>query len=616
MPGTASLRRAPAIHALFAAGLLFAIRGVPAAEPHQDLDPAVPVDPLRQAYFGDMHLHTSNSFDAAWAGVRTTPADAYRYAEGFPIQYMGRQIKRNVPLDFLAVSDHAEYMGVVMQILNKDPRFDGTDWYKSLTDATKSGITRIMGSGFSGRGGVIAELNTDSIRHDNWQRVIDTANQFNQPGKFTAFAAFEWSDTPGGSHDHRVVVFRGPDYPQLPFSALESRNPADLWRYADANRANGIDSVLIPHNPNLSDGLQFSLNGYDGNPMTRDYAAAKARNEPLVEITQIKGTSETRPELSPDDEFAGFEVIDHFVGDRKGKLDGSYARQALTRGFQIAERTGVNPYRLGFEGGSDFHGAAEATEEDNFPGALGDNDLHTKENAPHLLNDLNAVLHQPTAVLSASGITGVWAEQNTREAIFAALQRREVYATSGTRIQVRMFGGWDYPTGLVNQSHWLTTAYAKGVPMGGDLPAVPAGKHAPRFVVQALKDPNGANLDRIQIIKVWRRNGQDHEQVFDVAWSGNRRPDAKTGKVPAVGNTVDATKAAYTNTIGAAQLSGEWVDPAFDPAVSSAYYARVIEIPTPRWTTYLSVQYDLPLTKARDYWLQERAWTSPIFYTH
>jgi len=615
MPGSAWIRVAAASCAWLAAGLLLAAQPARAAGPGVDTDSALPADPLRKVYFGDLHLHTSNSFDAAWAGVRTTPGDAYRYARGQPIQYMGKPIQRHAPLDFLAVTDHSEYMGVVMQILDKDPRFAGTDWSKTISDTDKSGISRIMGSGFRGNA-YFPELNTEAIKKDNWQRVIDAANQANQPGKFTAFVAYEWSDTPGGSHDHRVVIFRGPQYPEVPFTALDSRNPADLWRYADANRARGIDSVLVPHNPNLSDGLQFSLNGSDGNPMTRDYAEAKARNEKLVEITQIKGTSETRPELSPDDEFAGFEVIDHFVGDRKGKLDGSYARQALTRGFQIAERVGVNPYRLGFEGGSDFHSGAPSTEENNFPGALGDNDSHSKDNAPHLLNDMNAVLHQPTAVLSASGITGVWAEQNTREALFAALQRREVYATSGSRIQVRMFGGWDYPAGLIKQSRWLATAYAKGVPMGGDLPAAPAGRRAPHFLVQALKDPDGANLDRIQVIKVWRKAGQDHEKVFDVVWSGHRKPDPKTGKVPAVGNTVDPKRAAYSNTIGAAQLSGEWTDPDFDASAPAAYYARVIEIPTPRWTTYLSVQYGLPLTTARDYWLQERAWTSPIFYSH
>lgn len=609
MSATAFHRTASTITLLLVAGAAIA------AAPRADVDANVPVHPERQAYFGDLHLHTSNSFDAAWASVRTTPADAYRYAKGFPIQYLGKEIKRRTPLDFLAVTDHSEYMGVVMGLINKDSDFEGTNWFEAIGDGNRAEISKIMGSGFSGRGGTFNELNTDLVKRGNWQRVIDAANQANQPGKFTAIVGYEWSDTPGGSHNHRVVLFRGPQYPDAPFSALDSRNPMDLWRYADANRARGIDSVLIPHNPNLSDGLQFSLNMPDGNPITREYAEAKARNEKLVEVSQIKGTSETRPELSPDDEFAGFEVIDHFVGERKGKLEGSYVRQALTNGFAVAERVGVNPYRFGFEGGSDFHSGAAASEEDNFPGALGDNDSHSPENAPKLMTELNQVLRQPTAVLSASGITGVWAEQNTREAIFAAFQRRETYATSGPRMQVRMFGGWDYAAGLVNTSHWLATAYAKGVPMGGDLAKAPAGKRAPRFLLQALKDPDGANLDRIQVIKVWRKGGKDFEKVYDAVWSGNRKADAKTGKVPAVGNTVDAKTATYTNTIGAAQLSGEWVDPDFDATVSAAYYARVIEIPSPRWTTYLSVEQNIPLTTARDAWLQERAWTSPIFYT-
>lgn len=606
MSGTHLLR------GLVAAGLLIA--AADAAGQRLDIDPAVPVHPLRQVYFGDLHLHTANSFDAAWAGVRTTPADAYRHAKGFPIDYLGNQIQRKAPLDFLAVTDHSEYMGVVMGLINKDSDFEDTNWFQTMGEGNQAEISRIMGSGFSGRGGTFNELNSDRIKRSNWQRVIDAANQANQPGKFTAIVGYEWSETPGGSHFHRVVLFRGPTYPDAPFSALDSRDPMDLWRYADANRARGIDSVLIPHNPNLSDGLQFSLNMPDGNPMTREYAEAKARNEKLVEITQIKGTSETRPELSPDDEFAGFEVIDHFVGQRTGRLEGSYVRQALTNGFAIAERVGVNPYRFGFEGGSDYHSGASSTEEDNFPGALGNNDSQSRENAPALLTENNSVLRQPTAVLSASGITGVWAEQNTREAIFAAFQRREVYATSGPRIQVRMFGGWDYAAGLVNSSRWLATAYAQGVPMGGDLPRAPAGNRAPRFLLQALKDPDGANLDRIQVIKVWRRNGQDHEKVYDAVWSGDRRANA-SGKLPAVGNTVDPATATYANTIGAAQLTGEWADPDFDPAVPAAYYARVIEIPTPRWTTHLSVEQNLPLTTAREPSLQERAWTSPIFYT-
>jgi Protein of unknown function (DUF3604) len=334
-----------------------------------------------------------------------------------------------------------------------------------------------------------------------------------------------------------------------------------------------------------------------------------------VEITQIKGTSETHPELSPNDEFAAFEILEHNVAGKRGAINGSYVRQSLARGLDIAARTGVNPYRFGFVGSSDFHSATSATEEDNYTGALGDSDFPFGENVKHVLQDINPVIRQPITVLSASGITGVWAEQNTREAIFAALQRREVFATSGTRMQVRVFAGWGYPQGLLRRSDWLNRAYAGGVPMGGDLAPSPRRASAPRFIVQAQKDPNGANLDRIQIVKVWRKNGMDMERVFDVVWSGNRKPDKDTGKVPAVGNSVDLDKATYTNTIGAPQLSAQWSDPDFDATLSAAYYARVIEIPTPRWSTYLAVRNNLPLTTAQPATLQERAWTSPIFYT-
>jgi Protein of unknown function (DUF3604) len=584
-----------------------------------DIDRAVPRDPLRRAYFGDLHLHTADSVDATWGGTRTLPADAYRYAQGLPVTYLGREVKRKAALDFLAVTDHAEYLGVTTRILNKDPAFESSNWYESFTSKGEPGLARLMAAVFR-QTERFPELNTEPIKHSNWQRVVDVANQFNRPGKFTTFVAFEWSDTPAGTHNHRVAIFRGPKYPDMAFSALDSRNPVDLWSYADRLRRRGIDSVLIPHNSNLSDGMQFSLNGPDGQPMTRAFAAQKARNELLVEVTQIKGTSETHPELSPDDEFAGFEILEHNVGARRAELHGSYVREALARGLDLAARTGVNPYRFGFVGASDYHSATSATEEDNHTGALGRDDFPFGENAKRIIQDVNPLLRQPIAVLSASGITGVWAEQNTRESIFSAFKRREVFASSGPRMQVRMFGGWRYPEGLMNNADWLRVAYAQGVPMGADL-APRAGRAAsqrsksPRFLVQALKDPNGANLDRIQIVKVWRKDSANHEAVVDVVWSGNRSRDVRTGKVPEVGNTVDVATAEYRNTIGAAQLSAEWVDDHFDPTVAAAYYARVIEIPTPRWPTYVSVRNNLPLTTARPATLQERAWTSPIFYS-
>jgi hypothetical protein len=589
---------------------LYASLGFPAES--AGVDAAVPVNALRTAYFGDLHLHTSNSYDAAWGGVRTTPRDAYRYAQGFAVDYMGQQVRRKAPLDFLAVADHSEYMGVSPRILNKQPPFEDSNWFEQLTREDKAGFTRILRSAFYGPD-LLPELNTDALKRDNWKSVIDVANEFNSPGRFTAFAAFEWSNTPGGAHFHRVVVFRGPQYPDVPFSALDSRHPEDLWRYADAARERGIESVLIPHNSNLSNGMQFALTDSYGKAIDRDFAVTKARNEKLVEVTQIKGTSETHPELSPNDEFAGFEILNHWSGEKRGELRGSYVRDGYQRGMELAERLGVNPYQYGLVGSSDYHSGTSATEEDNHTGALGNSDWPYGDGAKRVLNDVNPVIRAPVAALSASGITGVWAEQNTREAIFAAFKRREVYATSGPRLQVRLFAGYGYPAGLVRRADWVAQAYAGGVPMGGDLPRGARGQR-PRFLVQALKDPDGANLDRVQIVKVWRKGGVGQERVYDVAWAGNRRRDAQ-GKVPAIGSTVDAARATYTNAIGAATLSGEWVDPDFDSAVSALYYARVIEIPTPRWTTYLAVRNQLPLPTTVPLLLQERAWTSPVFYT-
>ncbi|MFM1886694.1 MAG: hypothetical protein RL026_1851 [Pseudomonadota bacterium] len=578
--------------------------------------PALPANPLRSAWFGDLHLHTSNSYDAAWGGVRTTPRDAYRYAQGLPVDYMGKSVRRKAALDFLAVADHSEYMGVPRSILEQRPPFEDSNWLEQLQRPDKAGFTKFLRSAFYGPE-VLAEFNTPAIKRDNWQAVIAAADEAYQPGRFTTFAAFEWSNTPGGNHFHRVAVFPGPRYPDVPFTALDSRHPEDLWRYADAARARGIDSVLIPHNSNLSGGLQFSMADSYGKPLDRDTAALRARNERLVEVTQIKGTSETHPELSPDDEFAGFEILEHYAGGGRGPVAGSYVRDAYRRGLELASRVGVNPFAFGMVGSSDYHSGTTATEEDNHTGALGDSDWPHGEGARKVLNEINPVIRAPVAALSASGITGVWAEQNTRESIFAAFKRREVFATSGPRLQVRLFASFDYPAGLMAAEDWLARAYARGVPMGGDLKPARRGSAArpPRLLLQAVKDPDGANLDRLQVVKVWMSQGRTHERVYDVVGSGGRRPDPATGRMAAVGSTVDATRAVYANTIGAARLQAEWVDPDFDPKASALYYARVIEIPTPRWSTYLAVRNGLPLSDKVPASLQERAWTSPVFYS-
>jgi hypothetical protein len=417
---------------------------------------------------------------------------------------------------------------------------------------------------------------------------------------------------PGGAHLHRNVIFRGPEYPERPFSSLDSQRPEDLWSYVEALRGRGIDSVLIPHNPNMSQGLMFAMTDSDGDPITREYAARRLANERLVEIAQNKGTSETRPEFGAPDEFANFELLT-LPAEARADPAGGYVRQALARGLEIEAAIGINPFRFGLIGSSDFHSGVSSTEEDNFPGALGRSD--DMQRPAEVLNDVNPVAGAPATIFSAGAITGVWAEANTRDSIFAALQRREAFATSGTKVRVRLFAGWGYADSLLAQRDWIRRAYADGLPMGADLPRAPRGGRPLQLVVHATRDPNGANLDRIQIVKIWRERGVAREAVFDVVWSGDRAPDPVTGRLPSVGSSVDLATATYSNTIGAAQLGAVWTDEEFDPAAPAIYYARVLEIPTPRWSTYLAVRNGLPLPQGVPATLQERAWTSPVFYS-
>jgi hypothetical protein len=573
-----------------------------------------PPNPERNAYFGDMHLHTSLSFDAAAAGTKTLPEDSYKYARGETVTYLGRPVRRNVPLDFLAVTDHSEYLGIVREASDPNGPFKGTDWPSRLANPT---MGKVMGffnpSGFLGVGKPIPEFTTEKVIESNWQKEIDAAQKYYEPGKFTTFVAYEWSAMPNTNNLHRCVIFEGPKFPKRPFSSMDSQKPEDLWKYAERNRKNGINVILIPHNSNFSDGLMFAYKDSDGNPITRAYAEERQENEPLVEIAQNKGTSETRPELSPTDEFADFELVPIVVAGKKREIRGSFVRDAYRRGLEIQAKVGVNPYKFGLVGDTDAHSGVSATEEDNFPGALGNNDSHKDLNA--LFNAPNPILGAPNTILSPGALTGVWAEENTRESIFSALKRREVFATSGGRIRVRMFASFKYSKDLLDHSDWVKDAYAEGVPMGADLPHTGANlKKSPRFLVWALKDPNSGNLDRIQIVKVWYKNGESQEHVYDAVWSGNRKPDPKTGKLPPVGDTVNVAKATYTNDIGAVELKGQWTDPEFDPNVSAIYYARVIEIPTPRWPDYLAAKSGKTLPAGTPVEHQERAWTSPIFY--
>jgi hypothetical protein len=599
---------------VLAAVLVSAAAGVPnaAAQRTGAIATTAPApNPLRNAYFGDLHLHTSMSFDAATAMTNTLPEDSYRFASGEAVNYLGHEVRRRAALDFLAVTDHAEYLGMVREAEDPKGPFAATDWPKRLAGQGVRGMMHSWSqSALLGTVPPVQEFLRPQLMRSNWQHEIDAAEKYYRPGAFTTFVAFEWSPTPGGHHLHRNVILRGPKYPELPFSAFDSTKPEDLWRFADNLRSQGMDSVIVPHNSNLSGGLTFAYTDSAGNPIDRDYAQTRMRNERLVEIAQNKGTSETLPQLSPADEFANFELLPLEGGDAR-QLAGGFVRQAFARGLEIQARIGVNPFAYGIEGGTDFHSGISATEESNFPGGLGMNDSH--DNPRKILTEDEPILKAPAAVLSAGALTGVWAEQNTRESIFAALKRREAFATSGNRIAVRLFAGWRYPSGLTERKDWVRAAYAAGVPMGSDLPPRPSAKAQPRFLVWALKDPDSGNLDRIQIIKVWYAHGASHEKVFDVVASNARVADAN-GYLPPVGNTVDVNTATYTNSIGATQLAGEWSDPGFDPAAAAIYYARVLEIPIPRWSTYLAVHNHLPLPTAVPATLQERAWTSPVFY--
>lgn len=582
---------------------------------------AIEVNPLKNCYFGDLHLHTALSPDANLFGTNLYPEEAYQYAMGQEVDYMGLKVKRIAPLDFLAVTDHSEYLGVIAEIRNPEGSYAGTDIYKKFNSSDKKDIDE----GFLSVIGSLAVnipdpvLNNEKVIKSAWQRVIEAANKYNQPGKFTTFVGYEWTSAPATAKKesqnlHRCVIFKGDKVPAAPFSSFDSDDPENLWTYLENARKNGSDVLAVPHNGNVSNGLMFDTKTLSGKPITKEYAERRMNNEPLVEMNQGKGTSETRMELSPNDEFANFELFETLLGTStlsKYKT-GGYVRQAYGTGQELQEKLGSNPFKYGLEGGTDYHSGISSSEENNYPGSHGIQDQLDK-NYKELLSATNSVGGEPPTKLSAAGLTGVWAESNTRDAIFDALKRKECFATSGTRVKVRMFAGWNYTAAMIRENDWVKQAYAGGVPMGADLVAT-TSTSKPKFVVQAIKDPNSGNLDRIQIIKVSTKDGKTTEQIFDVVWSGDRTIDAK-GKLAAVGNTVDTKTATYTNTIGAAELIGWWEDTGFDPQAYTTYYARVLEIPTPRWSTYLSAKYKMPLNTLTEATIQERAWTSPVWYT-
>jgi hypothetical protein len=570
----------------------------------------------RKAYFGEQHLHTSASPDAFVIGVRGDWEDAYNYAMGneITLSTTGAKIKKSTPYDFVAITDHAEYFGVMPRLIDPKDPLSKSDFAKKLQDpnadvsAPDSAINVILGSIISST--AMPEYVTPELLKSNWQRYVETANKFNQPGKFTTLIAWEWTSIPNGRNMHRNVFFRdgGPD---APYSAFDSIYPEDLWTFLEIQRNEGHDCFAIPHNGNVSDGWMFSPNKFLGGPMDARHAARQQRNEPLTEIIQTKGQSDTHPLMSPNDEFAEFELFENMINvGQPSQVQYGYIRQGLVEGMILEQKLGSNPFKYGLVSGADSHSAYSNNEEFNFHGSHGLADDTPKKRLdpkPNASGDIGAVV-------GTAGATGVWADENTRPGIFDAMKRKETFGTSGPLIRVRFFGGWGYPSDLVDDADWVKKAYQGGVPMGGDLPDATA--KAPTFVVWALKDPESGNLDRIQIIKAfvnkWNRPG---EKIYDVAWSDNRKHDPATGKLTPVGNTVDVSKATYTNDIGSTQLSAVWTDPDFDPSQRAVYYVRTLEIPTPRWSTYDAVKLGVAPPTLVPPTIQERAWSSPIWYT-
>ena len=579
-----------------------------------------------QVYWGDQHLHTEISVDAGTM-VRLGQEDAYRFARGEEVtSTTGVKAKLSRPLDWLVISDHAEMYGLMPKLLNGDPNLLKNKVAKKWYDALKSGDKKTQ---FATLMEIVGALNkkdppfdTIKITKNAWKEYTALADRYNEPGRFSAIIGYEYTSR-GGYNLHRNVLFRGDASvanQTLPFSQFDSQNPEDLWKALDQfEQKTGADVLAIPHNGNLSNGLMFSVESNDGKPYSKELAALRAKMEPLVEVTQIKGDGESHPFLSPNDEFADYETWDDANLDgteikKQEMLQYEYARSALKIGLQMEEKLGVNPFKFGMVSGTDGHTALTAVEENNFfgkhPGVEPDPKRWEHVVIKSSLDDKLTTLGWQQA---AGGYTGVWATENTREAIFDAMIRKETYATTGPRMRVRLFGGWEFTEEDSQSRMPARIGYDKGVPMGGDLYDAPKGK-APTFLVAAVKDPYSGNLDRIQIIKGWLdKKGETHEKVYDVAWSGDRKP-GKDGKLPAVGNTVDVKKATWTNTIGAPELVTTWEDPDFDPKEKAFYYARVIEIPTPRWTAYEAKRYGVEMPENVPMITNERAYTSPIWY--
>jgi hypothetical protein len=601
-----------------------------------------------RVYWGDTHLHTSYSPDAYLMRNRSADPDtAYRYAKGYPVvhPYHKARIHIGTPLDFLVVSDHGEFMGVIPLLLQGDERVAGTKTGKRYLEWVKQGREiEMFGELIAQINKIVPpnpDLNNPEINAYVWSEIMAAADRHNEPGKFTAFMGWEWSSTPQGQNLHRVIVMKGNKENGskfIPYTSLDSDRPEDLWDWLKKTSEEvGTDFLAIPHNSNISGGLMFPLVDSDGRGVDPAYAKMRMRWEPVVEMTQIKGDSETHPRLSPNDEFADYETYEHLIAvegieaptmfsdgflgtlsdDDRALIEsqesaiverGDYARTALLRGLVVEQRTGANPYKFGMIGSTDSHTAMASAEENNFHGKM------ALDSTPGTKSE-DIIPGTPGWDMGAAGLAAVWATENTRDALFDAMQRKEVYATTGPRIELRFFGGFDFRARDARARDLASVGYKKGVPMGGDLTASPKDR-APSFLIRAVKDPVDANLDRIQVVKGWLNDENlPEERVYNVAMADGRTVDAD-GNVAPVGNTVDVSTGNYTNSIGDPELAAVWTDPDFDPARRAFYYVRVLQIPTPRHTLFDALALGIPVEETgHPATIQERAYSSPIWYT-
>jgi hypothetical protein len=569
----------------------------------------------RKPLFGETHIHTVWSFDAYLFNTRATPDDAYEFAKGKPLKHpLGKTYQLSRPLDFMAVTDHGFYLGVFAAMADKTHALNKHPLAAKVTHPDPT----VMASAFvdivtaSRSGKPIQGLMAKEVKADTWEKIIVSANRHNDPGKFTTFIAYEYTATPNGQNLHRNVFFKGDTAPP-PFTRLDSENPEDLWDWMDKARADGHELLAIPHNSNLSDGRMFERKDFGGEPFTAAYAEKRMRNEPLVEVTQVKGSSETHPTLSPNDEFADFEIIEQRVASDTPieKYAGGYVRDALRTGLEFQDSEGFNPYKFGLIAASDSHTGIVPVVESDYSGKVG---VFDGSPARRLRNPSAGQMDRRK--YSASGLAGVWAKENTRASIFDALARKETWGTSGPRITLRFFGGFDLQKVKPGTDGWVNAAYQTGVSMGGELKAADSKGGAPTFAFWAMKDPESGNLDRVQIVKGWSSDGTSQEKVYDVTWSGDRQIDPETGKLPPVGNTVNLQTLEYTNDIGKVALFGTWTDPDFNADQNAFYYLRAIEIPTPRWSMFDAKALGIPHPEDLQQVIQERAYSSPIWYDH